>query len=134
MKLSIRRPVAIVAAWVMLWFTIPGSLRAQEQIVPQAQLHTELQKAAQTRQGNLADVQRLLSSEAARDAMKTSRLDPVLAQQAVAQLSDGELAKLAEMSRAAEADLAAGAMNTLFWVLAIIGGIVVLVFIIRAAT
>lgn len=132
MRVELRRPVAIVTAWAISWFTIPGNLQAQEQIIPASQLHTELQKAAQSRQANLATLERVLASDAAQQRMKAVRLDPAQVRTAVSQLDDRELQRLAQMAAAAETDMAAGLFGTLFTLLAIIGAIVVIIFILRA--
>lgn len=130
MNIQLRRTVAIIAAWAIWWFAVPGNLRAQEQIVPPAQLHTELQKAAQTRQGNLEAINRVLATDAAREQMRTARLDPALVQRALPQLSDAELARLADMARSAEADLAAGLVGWVIGLLALIGALVIILIVV----
>src|SRR2546427_6456536 len=89
------------------------ALRAQdrEHVVSMQDLQKDVQKAAQTRQGNEAAVRELFRSDAAQNALKSAHVDYQKVDKAVGQLSDEELAKLAERSRQVEKDFAAGNMS-----------------------
>src|SRR5438128_9832040 len=53
----------------------PSILLAQEHVVTAADLQSELSKSAATRQANLAKVRNFLSSEPARKALKSAKID-----------------------------------------------------------
>lgn len=126
MKAQLQRPAAILTAWAVTVFCMPGNLAAQERILPSTELHRELQKTSQARQRNWDIIQRVLSTPAGQDLMKEARLDPGQVKKAVSQLSDAELAKLAQQARSAEDDLAGGLIVGL---LALIGLIVVIIVV-----
>src|SRR5206468_6825964 len=75
-------------------------------------------RPAQTRQSNEEAVRSLLSSDQAQKALKSANLDYQKVDKAVGQLSDEDLAKLAERSRQAQRDFAAGRISDrdLLWI------------------
>src|SRR2546428_3358411 len=89
------------------------ALRAKdrEHVVWTKDSQKDVQKAAQTRQGNEAAVRELFRSDAAQNTLKSAHVDYQKVDKAVGQLSDEELAKLAERSRQIEKDFAAGNMS-----------------------
>jgi len=126
LKAHIQRPAAVLTAWAVALFCMPGNLAAQERILPSSELHRELQRTSQARQSNLDSIQRVLSTPTGQDLMKQAKLDPGQVQKAVSQLNDAELAKLAHQARSAEDDLAGGLIVGL---LALIGLIVVIIVV-----
>jgi hypothetical protein len=76
----------------------------------------------------------LLSSDAGQNALKSANVDYGRVDKAIGQLSDEEVAKLAERSRQAESDFAAGAISakTLAYIILAVVVIVVIVVIARA--
>lgn len=96
------------ACALALIFVVPQSLLAQSHVVTPSELQKESVAASQVRQRNLETVQRFLTSERAKTAMKSAHMDPEQVKTAVASLSDQELAQLAARSEKAQADFAAG--------------------------
>jgi uncharacterized protein YbcC (UPF0753/DUF2309 family) len=88
-----------------------SNLLAQEHVVSTADLQRELSKSAATRQANLAKVRNFLSSEPARKALKSAKIDEEKVEKAVPYLSDEELARLATRTDKAQRDMAAGALS-----------------------
>jgi hypothetical protein len=99
---------------------VPGSLSAtaqtqtsdQRHVVSLEELNKDAALRARTRQANEASVRELLSSEAGQKALKSANLDYAKVDKAVGQLNDEDLAKIAERSRQAERDFAAGGLTS----------------------
>ena len=116
---------------VLLFLTgIPARAQVQERqhVVSLQELKRDSARPAATRQANQAAVRELLSSETGQKALKTANLDYQKVDKAVGQLSDEDLAKLAEKSRQAQADFAAGRISDrdLLWIVVIALGIIIL--------
>ena len=87
--------------------------RAQEQekqrhVVTLDELNKQTAQPAQTREANEDAIRHLLSSDAGQEALKSANIDYQRVDKAIGQLSDEELAKLADRSRQADSDFAAG--------------------------
>ena len=105
--------------------------RAQEKpqhVVTIEELHTQAEQSAETRQANENAVRHLLSSDMGQKVLKDANIDYQRVDKAVGQLSDEELAKLADRSRQAESDFAAGFLSpkTLAYIILIVVVIVVI--------
>jgi hypothetical protein len=107
---------------------------AQQHVITSDELNQEVARPAETRQSNEEAVRHLLSSEAGQEALKSANVDYQRVDKAIGQLSDEELAKLADRSRKAESDFAAGAISakTLAYLIIAIVIIVVIIVIARA--
>ena len=89
----------------------PAKAQAQEKqqhVVTADELNKQTAQPTQTRQANEDAVRHLLSSDAGQKALKSANVDYQRVDKAIGQLSDEELAKLADRSRQAESDFAAG--------------------------
>jgi hypothetical protein len=113
-----------------LFVAVEPPARAQDQrhVVSLSDLRKDAARPAQTRQANEEAVRTLLSSDQGQKALKSAKLDYQKADQAIGQLSDEDLAKLAERSRQAQADFAAGRISDrdLLWIIVIVLGIILL--------
>jgi hypothetical protein len=122
-------------ALVVLFGAVAIPTRAQEQqhVVSLGDLTKDAAQPAQTRQANEAAVRTLLSSDAAQKAARSVKLDYQKVDKAVGQLSDDDLARLAERSRKAQSDFAAGRISDrdLLWIIVIVLGIIVLALALR---
>jgi len=111
------------------------SARAQDKqhVVSLSDLNKDAALPAQTRQANEEAVRTLLSSDQAQKALKSADLDYQKVDKAVGQLSDEDLAKLAERSRQAQNDFAAGRISDrdLLWIIVIALAIIVLAIALR---
>jgi hypothetical protein len=106
-KQLLRAFTACVLVWI---FAIPQNLYAQaaEHVVSSAELRKAAVDASRVRQQNLETLKEFFSSEKARQALKSAHTDPEQVKNAVASLSDAELAQLAARVHKTQADFAAG--------------------------
>ena len=131
-----RVQVCVSMLAIALLFGVAAvSARAQDKqhVVSLSDLTKDAARPAQTRQSNEEAVRSLLSSDQAQKALKSANLDYQKVDKAVGQLSDEDLAKLAERSRQAQRDFAAGRISDrdLLWIILIALGIVVLALALR---
>jgi len=112
---------------------VPARAQDKQHVVSLSDLNKDAALPAQTRQSNEEAVRTLLSSDAGQKAFKSVNLDYQKVDKAVGQLSDENLAKLAERSRQAQSDFAAGRISDrdLLWIIVIAIGIIVLVVALR---
>lgn len=112
---------------------IPARAQDHQHVVSLSELSKDAARPAQTRQANEEAVRTLLSSDQGQKALKSAKLDYLKVDQAVGQLSEEDLAKLAERSRQAQADFAAGRISDrdLLWIILIAIGIIVLALALR---
>lgn len=112
MKVCAKVYACAFAVTGVLLLTVPV-LKAQERehAVSVQELRQDVQKAADTRQSNEAAVRELLSTDTARKAMNSSGVDYKKVDQAIGQLNDQDLARLAQRSREAQKDFAAGTLS-----------------------
>jgi len=112
---------------------IPARAQENQHVVSLSDLNKDAARPAQTRQSNQAAVRTLLSSEQAQKAMRSANLDYQKVDKALGQMSDEDLAKLAERSRKAQNDFAAGRISDrdMLWIILIALAIVVLALALR---
>ncbi len=109
-KQSLR---AVTACVLVTIFAIPQTLFAQAaaHVVSSAELQKAAVDASRVRQQNLETLKDFFSSEKAQQALKAAHTDPERVKNAVASLSDAELAQLASRAHRARADFAAGTLS-----------------------
>lgn len=112
---------------------VPAGAQDKQHVVSLSDLNKDAAWPAQTRQSNEEAVRSLLSSDQAQKALKSANLDYQKVDKAIGQLSDEDLAKLAERSRKAQSDFAAGRISDrdLLWIILIALAIVVLALALR---
>lgn len=112
---------------------LPARAQERQHVVSLSDLSKDAARPAQTRQANEEAVRTLLSSDQGQQALKSAGLDYQKVDKAVGQLSDEDLAKLAQRSRQAQADFAAGRISDrdMLWIILIALGIVVLALALR---
>jgi hypothetical protein len=112
---------------------VPAGAQDKQHVVSLSDLNKDAARPAQTRQSNEEAVRSLLSSDQAQKALKFANLDYQRVDKAIGQLSDEDLAKLAERSRQAQRDFAAGRISDrdLLWIILIALAIVVLALALR---
>ncbi len=103
----------VTACGLVTIFAIPHSLFAQaaEHVVSSAELQNAAVDASRARQQNLETLRAFFSSEKAQHALKSAHADPQQVKNAVASLSNDELARLASRVQKAQADFAAGKLS-----------------------
>jgi Flp pilus assembly protein TadB len=96
-------------------------------------LHQDALKAAETRQANEAEIREALSSETAREELKSAHIDYRQVDKAVGQLSDDDLARLAERSRQVNSDFAGGHVSDrdLLFIIVIALAIIIIIVALR---
>lgn len=88
--------------------------QAQEQhVVPSQELSKDVARPAQARSTNEAALRELFSSEQAQQALKSAKIDYRQVDKAIGQVSDEDLAKLAERSREVQDNFAGGRAGSL---------------------
>lgn len=132
MKKLLVYPVesAVVLALALILAT-PRDMLAQNHVVSPSEMQKDLATASAARQHNRDKIDRFLSSEEARRAMKSAHIDSRQVKNAVSQLSDNELAMLAARATKAQKDFAAGDIDN-HDLLIILVGVAVLILIIVA--
>ena len=112
---------------------VPARAQDKQHVVTLSDLSKDAARPAQTRQANEEAVRTLLSSEQGHKALKSAKLDYEKVDKAIGQLNDDDLSKLAERSRQAQADFAAGRISDrdMLWIILIALGIVVLALALR---
>src|SRR4029077_4071397 len=112
MEVRMRFGASVVATALSLSVAgVPSQLRAQEaqtHVVSPNELRGDAANPAAMRRANEEAVRHLLSSDAEQQAMKSAHVDYQKIEKAIGQLDDEELGKLADRSRQAESDFAAG--------------------------
>ena len=111
----------------------PAGAQDKQHVVSLSDLNKDAARPAQTRQSNEEAVRTLLSSDQAQKAMRSANLDYQKVDKAVSQLTDEDLARLAQRSRQAQSDFAAGRISDrdMLWIILIALAIVVLAIALR---
>jgi hypothetical protein len=91
----------------------PSRVAAQDKdhVVSLDELKLDAAKPSETRAENEAEVRHLLKSEAGQEALRQTKVDYAKVDKAISQLSDDDLANVAQKSRQADADFAAGGLS-----------------------
>ena len=134
MHFRLKTCVSMLAIALLLVLAgVPAGGQEKQHVVSLSDLNKDAARPAQTRQSNEEAVRTLLSSVPAQKALKSANLDYQKVDKAVGQLSDEDLAKLAERSRQAQSDFAAGRISDrdLLWIILIAIGIIVLAVALR---
>ena len=126
---------ALTAGVLVTILTIPQGLFAQaaEHVVSPSELQKAAVNASRSRQQNLDTLKEFFSSEKAQNALRAAHTNPEQVKQAVASLSDEELAKLAARAQKAQADFAAGNLTDrdLIIILVLIAALILIIVAVR---
>jgi uncharacterized protein (UPF0147 family) len=113
----------------------PSYSQGQEKqhVVTLDELKKDAASPSEVRHADESAVRNLLSSENGQKALKSANLDLQKVDKAVSQLSDEDLAKLAEKSRQAQKDFAAGRLSDrdLLWIILIIVAVLIIALAVR---
>jgi hypothetical protein len=134
MRFPVKMCVSVLAITLLFGLAgVPAGAQDKQHVVSLSDLNKDAARPAQTRQANEGAVRTLLSSDTAQKALKSSNLSYQQVDKAVGQLNDEDLAKLAERSRQAQSDFAAGRISDrdLLWIIVIAIGIIVLAIVLR---
>ena len=89
----------------------PARAQEKDHAVSSGQLRKDVQKAAETRQANEAAVREMFATDKARETLKSAGVDYQKVDQAISQVNDEDLARMAERSRDVQKDFAAGRLG-----------------------
>lgn len=104
---------SLVAVALVTAFVFPQPVMAQDSqhLVSPGDLQKAAVEASQSRQQNIDALNGFLSSDQAQKALESAHMNPQEVKNAVAGLSDQELAQLASRANKAQADFAAGSIG-----------------------
>jgi hypothetical protein len=102
-------------------------VRDKQHVVSLDELNGDVARPAQARQANEKAVRDLLSTDAGQEALKSAKVDYQQVDKAIGQLSDEDLAKVADRSRQAESDFTAGGLKSTLIVVTVL--IVILIIV-----
>lgn len=112
----------LATALLLGLFAVP--VRAQKQggqhIVSLDEMSADAARPAANRAANESAIRQLFSSEQAQKALHSANIDYKKVDTAVSQLSDEDLAKIAERSRQAQNDFAAGHISRDGWLIILV--------------
>src|SRR5712671_6405292 len=109
--MKVGRNLGLLVLTLNVAVEAPRGLPAQDRprhVVSPEELTRDARKPLEGRQADEAAVRHLLSSDAGQEAMASAHVDYQKIDKAIGQLNNEELAKLADRSRQAERDFAAG--------------------------
>jgi hypothetical protein len=124
-------PKSTIALCLSVLFFAP-SIRADQHLVPLADLQRKAVEKSQNRDANLRKLESVLEIEPARKAISASGMDVAGLRQAAALLSDEELARLGARAQQASNDFAAGALTNqqiTYILIALVTAVVVLILV-----
>lgn len=132
---SWRFAPVVLAAASLAAFTVPKAALAQDSqhLVSPSDLQKATVDASQSRQQNIDTLNGFFSSDQAQKALQSAHMNPQEVKQAVASLSDQELAQLASRAQKAQNDFAAGNMSNydLLIVLICIAALILIIVAVR---
>lgn len=104
---------AVTATGLAALLAVPQSLVAQaaDHVVSPSDLQSAAVNASRTREQNISTLNAFLATEQAQKALQSAHMNPVEVKNAVAGLSDDEMAQLAKRANKAQADFAAGRLS-----------------------
>ena len=110
----------------------PSRAQAQEKqhVVTLEELNKQAAQPAENRQANEGAIRHLLSSDEGQKALKSTNVDFQRVDKAIGHLSDEEVAKLADRSRQAESDFAAGFISPKTLAYIILATVVIVVIVV----
>jgi hypothetical protein len=103
----------LLAAMLAFAGWVPANAQGQkgDHAVTAGQLRKDVQKAADTRQANEAAVREMFASDQAKEALKSAGIDYNRVDQAISQVNDEDLARMAQRSQEVNKNFAAGRLD-----------------------
>lgn len=132
MQFHPRQPARVLTAAVLaviIGFTQTAKAQTANHVVSPQQLNKATQEASQARQQNIEALRGAFSSEKAQKALEAAHMNPQQVQNAVAGLSDEELAQLAQRAHNAQNDFSAGNLtdHDLLLILVIVAAVILII-------
>jgi hypothetical protein len=135
--MKVRNATRACSILVVVCLVTVGSppLRAQQtdHAVSSDQLRIDVQKSAAARQANEAAVREMFASEAGKEALNSAGIDYQKVDQAISQVNDEDLARMADRSHEVQKDFAAGRMSDrdLIIILLVAVGLILIIIAVR---
>jgi molecular chaperone DnaK (HSP70) len=106
-----------------------AQVQAPNHVVSSADLQRDVSSASALRQQNIQEVENFLSRPGARQAVESAHINYQQVKDAVPQLSNQELAHLANMSQNAQKQFAAGSLSNrdLLWIIVVAAVIIIII-------
>jgi len=110
---TMRVCTTLLAAMLALAGNIPANAQGQkgDHAVTAGQLRNDVQKAADSRQASEAAVREMFASDQAKAALKSAGIDYKQVDQAISQVNDEDLARMAQRSHEVNKNFAAGRLG-----------------------
>jgi uncharacterized membrane protein YdfJ with MMPL/SSD domain len=99
----------------------------KQHVVSLGELNSDAARPVEARHANEKAVRDLLSTDAGQEALKSAKVDYQRVDKAIGQLSDEDLAKVADRSRQAESDFTAGGLKSTLIIVTVL--IVILIIV-----
>jgi len=135
MRIASFRLVSSFVAVLVTALAVPSGLHAQsaQHLVSPSDLQQAAVDASQARQKNLDTLNNFFSSDKAKEALKSASIDPQQVKNAVAGLSDDDLAQLSARALKAQNDFAAGSIgdHDLLIILVCIAALILIIVAVR---
>ncbi len=107
----LMRALAILFVAALASVAARAQAQDSQHVVSLSELSKDSAAPAEARQANEAAVRHLLSSDRGQKALESAKIDYAKVDKAVGQLSDEDVARLADRSRQVEKDFAAGNLS-----------------------
>jgi hypothetical protein len=132
MDFQLRQSARVLTAiflTAVMGFTQTAKAQAADHLVSPQELNKAAQEASHARQQNIETLRDAFSSEKAQKALEAAHMNPQQVQNAVAGLSDEELAQLSQRAGTAQADFSAGNMtdHDLLLILVIVAALILII-------
>jgi hypothetical protein len=124
---------SVIALLVAVVVPVMSAVAQENHVVPLTELHRDATAATESRQGDLAKVERFFSSEMAQNALRATRIDGDQVKTALPLLSSDELAQLATRTDRLQADFAAGSLTNqqiTYIIIALATAVIILVIVV----
>jgi hypothetical protein len=119
--------IALLLLGVMNEPARAGQSQEKQHVVSLEELNRDAARPAQARESNETAVRELFSSSDAQNALRSANVDYKKVDQAIGQLSDADLAKIAERSRQTQSEFAAGRINRQGWIVILVAAAVLII-------
>src|SRR5262245_41628773 len=106
--------------------------RSGDHAVTPGQLRQDVQKAADTRQANEAEVRKMFASDQARETLTSAGIDYKQVDQSISQVNDEDLARMAQRSQEVNKNFAAGRMDDRDLLIILLVAVAIILIIVAA--
>ena len=131
---AMRVCTTLFAAIVAFAGWVPANAQGQQgdHAVTADQLRKDVHKAADTRQANEAAVREMFASDQAKEALNRAGVDYKQVDQAISQVNDEDLARMAQRAQQVNHDFAAGRMDDRDLLIILLIAVAIVIIIVAA--